>query len=246
MAALPGRPIKAFPTCPVRCLREAATLMRRGAQPPPRGRALEEVNFAKKILLVGDGAVGKTSLVRRFVHDLFSDRYIVTIGTKTSRKALKLEYDAEDLSVNLQLGIWDILGQKEGARAHELYFKGADGAILVCDLTRPETLASVPEWSKRVEALCGKLPAVLVANKQDAKDERKVGDEEVAEVAKGLGVSWFQASAKTGLNVEAFFHEVGSLLCASLVVKHIEAREAAAAGQGSKKGLGRRAGRSKP
>lgn len=207
---------------------------------------MDEVNFAKKILLVGDGAVGKTSLVRRFVHDLFSDRYIVTIGTKTSRKALRLEYEAEDLCVNLQLGIWDILGQKEGARAHELYFKGADGAILVCDLTRPATLASVPDWSRRVEALCGKLPAVLVANKQDAADERKVEEQEVDEVAKGLGVSWFQASAKTGLNVEAFFHEIGSLLCESLVVKHVEARDAAAAGHGTKKGLGRRGRGSRP
>lgn len=217
-----------------------------GSRAASGARALEEVNFAKKILLVGDGAVGKTSLVRRFVHDLFSDRYIVTIGTKTSRKELKLEYEAEALCVNLQLGIWDILGQKEGARAHELYFKGAEGVIVVCDLTRPETLASVPGWAKRVEALCGKLPAVLVANKADAKEERKVEEQEVAEVAKGLGVAWFQASAKTGLNVEAFFHEVGGLLCESLVVKHVEAREAAAAGQGSKKRSGRLARGSKP
>ena len=207
---------------------------------------MEEVNYAKKILLVGDAAVGKTSLVRRFVHDLFSDRYIVTIGMKTSRKNLKLEYEAQELRVNLQLGIWDILGQKEGARAHELYFKGAEGAIIVCDLTRPETLASVPGWSKRVEALCDTLPAVLVANKADAKDERKIENRDVADVAEGLGVALFQASAKTGLNVDVFFHEIGSLLCESLVVKHQEARNAAAAGQGSKKRSGRPARGSKP
>lgn len=207
---------------------------------------MDQVNYAKKILLVGDGAVGKTSLVRRFVHDMFSDRYIVTIGTKTSRKELKLEYEEENVCVNLQLGIWDILGQKGGERAHQLYFKGAEGIIVVCDLTRPETLASAPDWLARVQAICGKVPAVLAANKVDVAEERKIEQQEVGNVAQRLGIKWFQSSAKTGINVELFFHEIGSQLCESLVLKHVEAREAAAAGQGSQKRSGRHPRRSQP
>src|SRR6266702_3278588 len=103
---------------------------------------MQTLEFEKKVLLIGDASVGKTSLVRRFVIDKFDDRYIVTIGTKTSRKPMEFKYEPQQLAITLTLNIWDIIGQKEMKKLHTLYFKGSEGVIVVCDMTRADTLAS--------------------------------------------------------------------------------------------------------
>ena len=207
-----------------------------------RGGRTEQLEYTKKVLLVGDGAVGKTSLVRRYVHDLFADRYIATIGTKTTRKEFKLEYEAEDVCVTLDLGIWDILGQKGIEKAHQLYFEGAHAYIVVCDLTRADTLAAVPEWAARVHELCGKVPGVLAANKVDLVEDREARKGEVTALADGLGVKWFWNSAKSGENVEMLFYELGTKICEPIVTQFAQAKAEAAgrAGRPKKKFAGLR------
>src|SRR6267378_1805723 len=176
------------------------------------------LDYSKKIVLVGDAAVGKTSLIRRFVLDKFDDKYIVTIGTKTSRKQMEMKYEPQQLAITLN--IWDIIGQKEMKKLHTLYFKGSEGVIVVCDMTRADTLASVAEWLNGVYECCGKVPGVLACNKADLKDEFAVTDAQIRATAAQFGMKHFYCSAKLGENVENIFNEIGSKLCEPIVTKH--------------------------
>src|SRR5437870_2058230 len=92
-----------------------------------------------KICLVGEGAVGKTCLIRRFIQDQFDDRYISTLGAKVSKKEIKV--DGPNGGMDVDMTIWDIMGEK-GFREllKEAYFHGAQGVLAVCDVTRKETL----------------------------------------------------------------------------------------------------------
>jgi len=178
------------------------------------------LDYSKKIVLVGDAAVGKTSLIRRFVIDKFDDKYIVTIGTKTSRKQMEFKYEKQDLAITLTLNIWDIIGQKEMKKLHTLYFKGSEGVIVVCDMTRADTLASVAEWLNGVYECCGKVPGVMACNKSDLKDEFAITEAQLQATANQFGMTFFHCSAKTGDSVEAIFNEIGSKLCEPIVSKH--------------------------
>ena len=125
----------------------------------------KERNLKKKLCVVGDEAVGKTSLIRRFVVDKFDDKYIVTIGTKTSKKTLSIRSD--DSNINLNLMIWDILGQRQFSRLKESAFRGTNGAFIVLDLTRRETLYSFDSWLQSLQNVAGEIPVVVLANKSD-------------------------------------------------------------------------------
>ncbi len=178
------------------------------------------LDYSKKIVLVGDAAVGKTSLIRRFVIDKFDDKYIVTIGTKTSRKQMEFKYEPQQLAITLTLNIWDIIGQKEMKKLHTLYFKGSEGVIVVCDMTRADTLASVPEWLNGVYECCGKVPGVLACNKSDLTDEFAITEQQIQALCQQYGMKYFHCSAKSGDNVENIFNEMGGKLCEPIVTKH--------------------------
>ncbi len=182
---------------------------------------MQALEFEKKILLLGDGSVGKTSLVRKFVIDKFDDKYIVTIGTKTSRKQIDYEYPDQDASIKMQLAIWDILGQKDGfSRAHRVYFKGAESFILVFDRTSRSSFDNLPDWLATLRELCGNIPGVVAGNKSDLEGQFKVTDEEPQGWATANGLSYVPTSAKTGLNVEESFRQVGEFLCQPILAKY--------------------------
>ncbi len=197
---------------------------------------MENLEFEKKILLIGDGSVGKTSLVRRFVIDKFDDKYITTIGTKTSRKPMDFNFPADGFHIKLNLDIWDILGQTGMERAHRMYFKGAEAVIIVCDGTRRPSFESVPTWAKSVYELCGPIPGAFAVNKADLKPTFQVSDEEVAARAKELNLVLFHTSAKTGDNVEAMFQQIGQYMCDSILAKYGGGKQPSAAGEPKKKG----------
>ena len=98
----------------------------------------ETLQLSKKVLLLGDPSVGKTSLIRKFVHNMFNDKYISTLGTKVSSKRLIFKHPTQDQIFELKLMIWDVMGQKEYAMLHRSAYQGAQGALLVCDITRNE------------------------------------------------------------------------------------------------------------
>jgi small GTP-binding protein len=153
----------------------------------------------KKICMLGAFAVGKTSLVTRFVESIFTDKYLTTVGVKIDKKSLKVG----ELDVNLIL--WDLAGEDDFSRVKISYLRGASGYLLVVDGTRRATLDTALALQKSVDEVYGKkLPFVLLLNKLDLLDKWALDEDIVAEfVKKGWHV--LKTSAKTGQEVEDAF-----------------------------------------
>lgn len=161
--------------------------------------------------MLGDSAVGKTSLVRKYVIDVFDDKYIATIGTKVLKK--DVEYKLPTRTIFLTLMIWDILGQKDFKNVRTAGLRGADAAILVGDLTRPESISSIAEfWYPQVEAIEGDVPNIVIGNKVDLVSDIEQAKSMLQLVAAEVEGPYFLCSAKTGENVERAFYSVGEML----------------------------------
>lgn len=158
----------------------------------------------KKITLAGDGMVGKTSLIRRYVLEQFSDKYIVTIGTKVSKKDLKVKHGGQD--IDLTFMIWDIMGLTGyHSQLHKNNFKGAKGALVVADLTRLDTLISLGQWAQQIEDIAGDIPLIFLINKVDLREKAEFTEDDVLEEVKKHNAQHLFTSAKTGENVEKAF-----------------------------------------
>ncbi len=187
---------------------------------------MELRDILKKVVMIGDGGVGKTSLIARYVVNKFDDKYIATIGTKVSRKDIQMI--KPNLIINLRLMIWDILGQKEYSKIRSASISGAQALILVGDLSRSETIKSLEEfWLKEVQSVCGRIPMVLVGNKLDIADKSGMAATMLESMGQRLGCPSTLCSAKTGENVEAMFSRLGELLVADLIPTAARGREKA-------------------
>jgi small GTP-binding protein len=167
-------------------------------------------DLSKKVCLLGDFAVGKTSLVRRFVYDRFDDRYITTIGVKVSRKTVAVVRAYG--TVELTMMLWDLAGSEEFDRVRASYLRGTAGAVLVCDLTRPETLDSLRTYQENLFNANPEAKLVLAANKQDLIEQQRLGTAQIEAFAAELDIPHYLTSAKTGDEVEQLFRQLGSLL----------------------------------
>lgn len=166
--------------------------------------------ISKKICLVGDFGVGKTSLIRRFVDRQFSDKYLSTVGVTISRKTVELEQvkQPEKLSVNLL--IWDLEGSTKFKAIAPTYLQGASGAILVADVSRQETIEHLADHLNLFLSVNPKGCIIIALNKSDLVDEEKL--------AKLLQISNFTehkqvlsiqpTSAKTGQAVDEIFQNI--------------------------------------
>ncbi|UCE74577.1 MAG: GTP-binding protein [Methanomassiliicoccales archaeon] len=162
----------------------------------------------KKIILLGDGAVGKTSLIRRFVVDKFNDNYLQTVGFKITSKDLQITADKK--VYYLKLNIWDILGQKGYIELHKSSLPGTAGVFLVADITRKDTLQSIEDyWIPNVQNIVGPVPFVILANKSDLVEDAEFDEEELRQFAHKYEVSFYLTSAKTGENVKNAFQTLG-------------------------------------
>jgi small GTP-binding protein len=167
-------------------------------------------NLSKKVCLLGDFAVGKTSLVRRFVYNRFDDKYLSTIGVKVSRKTVSVPHNNQIVPLTLML--WDLAGSEEFSAMRASYLRGAAGGILVCDLTRPETLNNLFSYVEDLLRLNPAARLILAANKQDLADQHFLSETEVADVADQLDTTYYLTSAKTGTDVETLFRQLGQFL----------------------------------
>ena len=156
----------------------------------------------RKVCMLGDPSVGKTSLVRRFVLDVFDDSYIPSIGMKVTKKQIILE----DESLDLILMIWYILGSKS-SRFDSVYYKGVKGVLLVSDVSRENTADSIPKWLSGLFEITGDVPVVLIGNKIDLIEDKNTIEKKIEGYCKKYNSELLFTSAKTGDNVEnAYLH----------------------------------------
>lgn len=160
--------------------------------------------------MLGEFSVGKTSLVRRFVYERFDDAYISTVGVKVSRKTIAVTRN--DTLVDLTMMLWDLAGSEEFDQLQASYLRGSAGAILVCDLSRPETLPELLSYVDNLKALGLDIPLALAANKVDLIQDIGAREADVAALAEQINAAYFLTSAKSGDAVEYLFRELGQAL----------------------------------
>lgn len=157
------------------------------------------MEIVKKVVLVGHFGVGKTSLVKRYVHESFSEAYLTTIGVKIDKKVVEIN----DQKVKLML--WDIAGESAAIKIPKKYLSGANGVIYVFDLTRKETYENIQRDLFEVNKCIKDNHCVVLANKSDL-----VAKEQIQEVRTTTGIEFLPTSAKTGDNVENAFVQLVS------------------------------------
>ena len=161
--------------------------------------------YVFKVIIIGPGAVGKTSLLHRFVENNFSFRYKLTIGADFLSKVIE-GYPKPDTTCKLQ--IWDIGGQDRYKFLRSSFFDGANGALVVFDISRWHTYKELNDWISDLRDFAGKnIPFILIGNKADLIEDineefDKISAEDLAKRENSL---FFSTSAKTGENVEEAF-----------------------------------------
>lgn len=158
----------------------------------------------KKVCMLGAFAVGKTSLVQRFVYTIFSDTYQTTVGVNIEKK----EVVVEDKQVDLI--IWDLYGEDDFQTVRMSYLRGASGCIYVVDGTRKTTLEVVSRLYENANEVIGRVPVVFLVNKNDLKDSWEVTPDALEALQKRGAV--FETSAKTGMHVEMAFQHLARLM----------------------------------
>jgi hypothetical protein len=161
--------------------------------------------IGKKICLLGAFAVGKTSLVERFVKSIYSGKYITTIGVKVDKKTVKVA----DQEINLI--VWDLAGEDEFQKVQMSFLSGASGYLLVADGTRRNTLETARMLEQRVTETIGALPFIFIINKADLTSEWEIDDATISEF-ESQGWAVIKSSAKTGEGVEEAFTELAQTM----------------------------------
>lgn len=160
-----------------------------------------------KLVFLGEQSVGKTSLITRFMYDSFDSTYQATIGIDFLSKTMYLE----DRTVRLQ--IWDTAGQERFRSLIPSYIRDSSAAVVVYDISSTNSFAQVDRWIEDVRTERGKeVIIILVGNKTDLTDKRRVSMEQGERRAKELGVLFIESSAKTGHNVKQLFRRVAASL----------------------------------
>ncbi len=170
---------------------------------------LHSTEYAYKLILGGDGGVGKTSMVHRFVENDFQTDYKSTIGTSIMKK----ECEFDGLSSKVRLIIWDLAGQAQFKRVRQTYLVNAEAGFLVYDITRRETFENISKWIEEIlPSGKGSIKIVLVGNKSDLEDAREVSTLEGKQLAEEYGFSFIETSAKNGDCVNDAFKMLAFLL----------------------------------
>jgi len=165
-----------------------------------------------KVIVVGDPAVGKTSLLSKFATNKFEEKYLPTVGVQILKEPIELK--EENATVNLMF--WNIAGQPQFYMLHRLYFNGADGMLLVFDITRSSTFSNVNNWySAAVKYGLSGIPRILVGNKADLAEDRKIILPMAEHLSEKLNAPYFETSALNGENIKAVFQKIAELIYSS-------------------------------
>ena len=158
-----------------------------------------------KILVLGEGRIGKTCLIERYVNRTFKENYMATIGMDIRNK--KLEINKRDFNITIN----DTAGQERFRSLTKMFYKGADGILVGFDLTEPKTLQLVDFWIQEIEINKSKehpISLVLFGNKCDDKENIKVKQEDIKKMQEKHKLEYFETSAKDGTNVRAIFEHL--------------------------------------
>jgi small GTP-binding protein len=165
----------------------------------------EKENMVAKILTIGESGVGKTCILLRYTDNKFIKHHLTTIG---------IDYKTKDVNINnksIKLKIWDTAGQERFRNITQQYYKGADGIVLVFDLTDRNSFEKVREWMKQIQSYTQKdsIAIVLLGNKCDAED-KAVSIQEANEIANEFNLKFFETSAMNNINIEESFKQLSS------------------------------------
>ena len=155
----------------------------------------------KKICMLGGFGVGKTSLVSRFVHSMFSDRYMTTVGVKIDKKEVAVDKEQVDVI------IWDLYGEDDFQKVRPSYLRGSSGYLLVADGTRRATLATAVALQETADHATAGMPFLLLINKADLAASWEIEDDAIRQLEK-KGWRILNTSAKTGVGVETAFADL--------------------------------------
>ena len=156
-----------------------------------------------KIVLIGDSSVGKTNMLSRYISNEYDPNSQSTIGVELSTKNYKFDND----EVKVQL--WDTAGQEKYRSITSSYYKGAQGCLLVYDITRKETFDNIDKWHSELKSAADNdINAILVGNKCDLEKERQITVEEAQKKAKLFNMAFMETSALNGANIEKAFNEL--------------------------------------
>ncbi|NVM37198.1 MAG: GTP-binding protein [Candidatus Lokiarchaeota archaeon] len=162
-----------------------------------------EPKYIIKICLLGEANVGKTSLVYRFIENKFRENYKSTLGVNLLKKDIAIE-GYGDVSAQ----IWDLGGQESFKSLRKLYLEGANGALLVYDMTSKKTYEKLDEWIQSFRDARDNAPIILIGNKSDLEKQIKITERQSREYANTNNLGMIITSAKTGQNVEDAFTEL--------------------------------------
>ncbi|OEU09538.1 Rab1/RabD-family small GTPase [Fragilariopsis cylindrus CCMP1102] len=167
-----------------------------------------DYDYLFKLVLIGDSGVGKSCLLLRFADDAFTESYISTIGVDFRFRTVKID------NKTVKLQIWDTAGQERFRTITSAYYRGADGIIMVFDVTSMESFDHVNDWLKEVNRYAAEgTVKLLVGNKSDRTADRVVTEVQAKEFADELGIPFIETSAKSSKNVEeAFLTMAGELI----------------------------------
>ena len=170
---------------------------------------MSETENVLKVTLIGDAAVGKSSVLLKYIDDTFADSYVCTIGVDFKVKTL----DVDGTIVKLQ--IWDTAGQERFKPITNCYFRGSNGCLAIFDLTNRESFDNIAAWvaDYRENSLSeSNSKILLVGNKADAVDVREVSLEEAEALARSLQCEYFEVSAKTSVNIRQVFYRLAQII----------------------------------
>ena len=162
---------------------------------------VENLEPSMKIIVIGNGRVGKSTLAIKFVKNVFTTEYKQTLGVDF----LNIKKYVKKIDQTIDFYIWDTAGQDHFNAITRRYYRGADACLIVFSINDKESFNQVKSWHKKMTTECGDIPTALVMSKIDLKSERKVSDEEAEKLAKELNIKLFYVSSKDGIMVEECF-----------------------------------------
>ena len=162
---------------------------------------IENLDPSMKIIVIGNGKVGKSTLALKFVKNIFTTEYKQTLGVDF----LNIKKYIKKIDQTIDFYIWDTAGQDHFNAITRRYYRGADACLIVFAINDKDSFIQVKSWHKKMKNECGDIPTALVMSKIDLKAEQKISDEEAEKLAKELGVKLFKVSSKEGIMVEECF-----------------------------------------